>query len=279
MANSPEDRGGQPNPSRLRPMTVPRFVRAKAEGRRLAVLTAYDWATARLLDAAGVDALLVGDTLGMVVQGHPTTLPVTLDEMIYHAEMVARGARHALVIADMPFLSFQVSPEEAVFNAGRLLKEAGVAAVKLEGGGERATTIRAITEAGIPVMAHVGLQPQAVRQLGTMGRIQRDAERILEDARAAQEAGAFAIVLELIPQSIARMVTEELRIPTIGIGAGPHCDGQVLVTHDMLGLTEGFEPKFLKRYANLAETIRSAVGCYVEEVRSGQFPDASHSHD
>ncbi|MEX1098063.1 MAG: 3-methyl-2-oxobutanoate hydroxymethyltransferase [Planctomycetales bacterium] len=269
--------GGQPAP-RV-PMTVPRFVAAKSEGRKLAVLTAYDHLWGGLVDAAGVDAILVGDTLGMVVQGHSTTLPVTLDEIIYHGEMVARAARHALVIVDMPFMSYQVSPEQAVANAGRILKETGASAVKLEGGVNQSRTIQALADADIPVMAHVGLRPQSVRKLGGMGKVQRNEAGLLADARAARDAGAFAIVLELIPRAVAKAVTAEVDVPTIGIGAGPDCDGQVLVLHDMLGLTEGFHPKFLKRYVELRDAASGAVRQYVEEVRGGSFPDAAHSHD
>jgi len=260
-------------------MTVPRFVAAKSSGRRLAMLTAYDALWARIFDEAGVDSILVGDTLGMVVQGHPTTLPVTLDEMIYHAGLVTRGVRRALVIVDMPFMTFQVSPSEAVANAGRIVKETGASAVKLEGGVSQAETIRALTVADIPVVAHVGLRPQSIRMLGGMSKIQRDEERLLADARAAQEAGAFAIVLELIPRGIAAAITSELKIPTIGIGAGPDCDGQVLVNQDMLGLTDGFNPKFLKRYAELRQTVLEATRTYVTEVHDGVYPDESHSHE
>lgn len=260
-------------------MTVPRFVAAKKEGRRLAVLTAYDHLWAGLVDAAGVDAILVGDTLGMVVQGHSTTLPVTLDEIIYHGEMVARAAKRSLVIIDMPFMSYQVSPQQAVENAGRILKETGASAVKLEGGVNQARTIQALADADIPVMAHVGLRPQSVRKLGGMGKVQRNEQLLLADARAARDAGAFSIVLELIPRSIAKAVTQEVDIPTIGIGAGPDCDGQVLVLQDMLGLTEGFHPKFLKRYVELRDIANSAIRQYVDEVHAGAFPDAAHSHD
>jgi 3-methyl-2-oxobutanoate hydroxymethyltransferase len=260
------------------PMTVPKFLRAKQQGRKLTVLTAYDYLWAGILDAAGLDAILVGDTLGMVVQGKPTTLPVTLDEMIYHAEMVVRAVRHALVIVDLPFLTFHVSPEQAIENAGQILKRTGAAAVKLEGGVSQAETIRRLTNADIPVMAHVGLKPQSVLKLGGMNKVQRDQQQLLEDARAAQDAGAFAIVLELIPREIAAAITAELSIPTIGIGAGPDCDGQVLVTYDMLGLTAGFNPKFLKRFANLRETASAAVREYIAEVQQGTFPDEAHSH-
>jgi 3-methyl-2-oxobutanoate hydroxymethyltransferase len=263
---------------RAETMTVPRFASAKADGRRLAVLTAYDYPTAALLDAAGVDALLVGDTLGMVVQGKPTTLPVTLDQMIYHGEMVARAAKRALVIVDLPFLSYQVSPQQAVESAGRVLKETLAPCVKLEGGVGQARTIAALTAADIPVMAHVGLRPQSVHVLGGMNKVQRDRNRLLEDAQAAAEAGAFAIVLELVPMDVAAEITQRLAIPTIGIGAGPHCDGQVLVTPDMLGMAVDFSPRFLKRYAGLHETIRDAAKAYVDEVRSGAFPTEQHGH-
>ena len=258
-------------------MTVPRFVEAKRDGRRLAVLTAYDFLWAGLLDAAGVDAVLVGDSLGMVVQGKATTLPVTLEEMIYHAEMVVRAVRRALVIVDMPFLSFQISPAQALENAGEIIKRTGASAVKLEAGVNQAATIAALSAADIPVMAHVGLKPQSVLKLGGY-KIQRDAERLLADARAAEEAGAFAIVLECIPRGIARTITAELSIPTIGSGAGPDCDGQVLVTQDMLGFTGDFRPRFVKAFANLAEQAGSAIKQYIAEVQSGRFPDDQHSH-
>jgi 3-methyl-2-oxobutanoate hydroxymethyltransferase len=255
--------------SEATPITVPRFVAAKQRGQKLTVLTAYDHLWAGLLDAAGVDAILVGDTLGMVV-------PVTVEEIIYHAEMVVRAVRRALVIADMPFLSYQVSPQEALRNAGEIIKRTGAAAVKLEGGVNQAETIRALTNADIPVMAHVGLKPQSVLKLGGY-KIQRDEQRLLADARAAQEAGAFAIVLECIPRQIAAAITAELRIPTIGIGAGPDCDGQVLVTQDMLGLST-FSPRFVKAYARLREAVATAVN-YIAEVRAGEYPDDAHSHN
>jgi 3-methyl-2-oxobutanoate hydroxymethyltransferase len=259
-------------------MTVPRFVAAKAKGTKLSVLTAYDYLWAGLVDAAGVDAILVGDSLSMVVQGHATTLPVTLDQMIYHAEMVVRATRRALVLVDMPFMSFQVGPRQAVRNAGRILKESGAAAVKLEGGVSQAETIQALAVADIPVMAHVGMKPQSVHSLGGMGKIQRDDEGLLRDAKAAEAAGAFAIVLELIPRQIARRITSELTIPTIGIGAGPDCDGQVLVGYDMLGLTGEFQPRFLKKFADLRSAATEAIARYVAEVRDGTFPGAEHSH-
>jgi 3-methyl-2-oxobutanoate hydroxymethyltransferase len=260
-------------------MTVPQFIGAKANGVKLAVLTAYDFTWASIFDQAGVDAILVGDSVAMVVQGHKTTLPVTLDEIIYHATLVVRGTRRALVVVDMPFMSYQVSPQEAVRNAGRILKESGATAVKLEGGEAQAETIRALVAAGIPVMAHEGLKPQSVHAVGGMGKIQRDEEMIVRDARAAERAGAFSIVLELIPQSIAARITRELSIPTIGIGAGPSCDGQVLVGYDMLGLTADFHPRFLKKFADLrAEAVRAASQ-YTAEVRNGSFPGSEHAHD
>ena len=259
-------------------MTVPRFMAAKQKGRKLAMLTAYDFMWAEILDSAGVNGILVGDTLGMVVQGKSTTIPVTLDEIIYHAELVVRAVKSALVVVDMPFGSFQVSPEQAVTNASRILKETGASAVKLEGGLQQADTIRALNASDFPVMAHIGMKPQSVRKLGGMGKIQRDERQLLQDAQAAQEAGAFAIVLELVPQQVAKIITAELDIPTIGIGAGPNCDGQFLVSPDMLGLTDGFHPKFLKRYADLRASVISATGSYVAEVREGLFPDDAHSH-
>jgi 3-methyl-2-oxobutanoate hydroxymethyltransferase len=262
-----------------RPISVPRFRNAKQRGDKLAVITAYDALWASLFDSAGVDSILVGDSLGMVVQGHQTTLPVTLDQIIYHAEMVVRGTSRALVIVDLPFMTYQVSPQQALESAGRILKETGAPAVKLEGGVHQARTIETLANAEIPVMAHVGMKPQSVHHLGGMGRIQRDEDRIVEDAKAAQEAGAFSIVLELIPASLAQKITQTLSIPTIGIGAGPHCDGQVLVGQDMLGLTEGFQPKFLKHFAELGALARQATESYVREVKSGEYPDREHSHE
>jgi 3-methyl-2-oxobutanoate hydroxymethyltransferase len=264
--------GAAPN---TRPVTVPDFLAAKAHGKRLAVLTAYDYTMARLLDAAGVDAILVGDSLGMVIQGAGDCLAVTLEEMIYHTRLVARGVRRALLITDMPFMSFQVSPQQALGNAGRLVKEAGAHAVKLEGGVRTAAAIEAITSADIPVMAHIGLTPQSVRRLGGF-RVQRDEAKLMEDARAVEHAGAFALVLECIPAETARKITESLRIPTIGIGAGAGCDGQVLVTHDILGLFDDLRPRFAKRYGDLGQAIAKAVASYCEEVRAGKFPGKEH---
>jgi 3-methyl-2-oxobutanoate hydroxymethyltransferase len=258
------------------PVTVREFSRWKAEKRPISVLTAYDYTTARLLDEAGVDCLLVGDTLGVVVQGHPTTLGVTLEQMLYHAEMVARASRRALVVGDLPFLSYQTSLEQAMLSAGRFLKESRCAAVKLEGGCRSSATIRALVEAGIPVMGHVGLTPQSYHQLGGH-RVQRDGAAIFEDARAVAEAGAFALVLECIPRDLAARITAELPIPTIGIGAGPGCDGQVLVTHDLLGLFEEFRPRFARRYADLAGVIRKAAAGYVQDVQARRFPSVEES--
>jgi 3-methyl-2-oxobutanoate hydroxymethyltransferase len=261
----------------VRPVTVPRFVEAKKKGRKLSVLTAYDYLFAGLLDAAGVDAILVGDSLGMVVQGKRTTLAVTLDEMIYHGEMVVRAVKRALVIVDMPFLTFQISPAQAVENAGTIIKRTGATAVKLEGGVAQAATIAALAAADIPVIAHVGLKPQSVLKLGGY-KIQRDADQLLADARAAEDAGAFSIVLECIPRNIAKTITAALSIPTIGIGAGPDCDGQVLVTPDLVGLTGSERPKFVKTFANFSEQVALAVGRYISEVEGGAFPGDEHSH-
>jgi 3-methyl-2-oxobutanoate hydroxymethyltransferase len=258
------------------PVTPLDFARWKQQGRKISVLTAYDFPTARLLDAAGVDCLLVGDSLGTVVQGHDTTLRVTLDQMVYHAEMVARATKRALVVADLPFGSYQASPAQALVSASRFLKETQCQAVKLEGGVRSRETIRALVEAGIPVVGHVGLTPQSVRRLGGH-KVQRDGEAIVADARAVAEGGAFAIVLECIPTEVAARVTAELPIPTIGIGAGPQCDGQVLVVNDMLGLFEDFHPKFVRRYAALGDAIRQAAAAYVADVVAGRFPSEGES--
>lgn len=266
------------SPSPQRRVTVPDFVAAVDENRRLSMVTAYDYLWAGIMDEAGVDSILVGDSLSMVMQGHSTTLPVTLEEMIYHGTIVCRTARRALVIVDMPFMSYQESAEQAVRNAGRIIKETGADAVKLEGGSIQRTTIEAIRRAEIPVMAHVGMRPQAVRQLGAMGRVQRDEQTLLDDARAAEDAGAFGIVLELVPGEIAERITESLSIPTIGIGAGAGCTGQVLVGADMLGLTPGFNPKFLKKFADLRGAAVQAVQTYIREVSDGTYPGEEHTH-
>lgn len=261
-------------------VTVPSLLRRKQRGDAIRMLTAYDFTFARIFDAAGIDVLLVGDSLGNVVQGCDTTLPVTLDETVYHTRMVARGASRALVVADMPFGTYQVSGEEAVRNAVRCVKEGGAHAVKLEGGTAVAETLARLVRAEIPVMGHVGLTPQAVHRMGghrVQGRSQESAERVVEDAYAVQEAGAFAVVLEGMPAELAQAVTEKLEIPTIGIGAGVHCDGQVLVMHDMLGLTE-WTPSFVKSYANLGAVASQAVRLFAEEVSERKFPDAEHSY-
>jgi 3-methyl-2-oxobutanoate hydroxymethyltransferase len=252
----------------------------KGRGKKVVMLTAYDTPTARLLDAAGVDIILVGDSLAMVALGYETTLPVTLEEMLHHTRAVARGAPRALVVGDLPFLSYQVSREEAVRSAGRMLKEGNAHAVKLEGGAEVAGTVAAMVEAGIPVMGHIGLTPQAVHRMGgyrVQGRSAEAAARLLKDAAALEQAGAFSLVLEGLPWQVAAAITEAIEIPTIGIGAGPRCDGQVLVTNDLLGLFEEFTPKFVKRYANLRETLLTAFGQFRDEVRGGVFPGPEHA--
>ena len=249
----------------------------KAARQRISMLTAYDYSMAQLVDQAGVEGILVGDSMSMVVQGHGNTLPVTLDEMIYHAEMVGRAVQRALVIVDMPFPSYHLGKHKAIENAGRVLKETRCQAVKLEGGTEQAETIQALTSAGIPVMAHCGLRPQNVHQLGGY-KVQRNAELLLADAQAAEQAGSFAIVLECIPSEIASRIADEIRIPTIGIGAGPGCNGQVLVLHDLLGLTSGYVPRFVKAYADLNQTVRSAVSQFRDDVREGRFPSDEHSY-
>jgi 3-methyl-2-oxobutanoate hydroxymethyltransferase len=258
-------------------MTVPQFAALKAAGRKISVLTAYDFTMARLLDSTGVEGILVGDTLSMVVQGHPTTLPVTLDQMIYHAEMVGRAVEHALVIVDMPFPTCHVGTFKAVESAGRILKETRCQAVKLEGGAEQAEVIAAMVSAGIPVMAHCGLRPQSVNVMGGY-KVQREAQRLIDDANAVEAAGAFAIVLECIPAEIAAKITAAVKIPTIGIGAGASCDGQVLVVNDLLGLSSGYVPRFAKSYADLRTTITEAVGKYRDEVRLGAFPGKEQSY-
>ena len=265
-----------------RPMTVPDLLTMKAAGRRIVMLTCYDAAFARLLEQAEVDVLLVGDSVNQVLAGQETTLSATLDQMIYHAASVRRGARRALVFVDLPFLTYQVSPTEAIRNAGRVLQESGAHGVKLEGGRPMAETVRALVDRGIPVIGHLGLTPQSVHALGgyrVQGRDASTAERLLADARVLEEAGACGIVLELLPAALAKRISAALTIPTIGIGAGAGCDGQVLVLHDMLGLNEMFNPKFLKRYAELGEAVRTAVRSYAAEVRDGTYPGPEHSFD
>ncbi|HUK41166.1 MAG TPA: 3-methyl-2-oxobutanoate hydroxymethyltransferase [Candidatus Acidoferrales bacterium] len=261
-------------------VTVPAIIKMKQRREKITCLTAYDYSFARILDAAGVDILLVGDSVGCVVQGQANTLPVTLDDMIYHTQAVVRGRTRALVVSDMPFLSFQVSKEQAVRNAGRFLQDAGAEAVKLEGGVAMRKTIAAITRVGIPVMGHVGLTPQSVHRFGGYKIQGKDKERrknIVNDALAVEEAGGFAIVLEGIPAELAQEITERLMIPTIGIGAGLNCDGQVLVIHDMLGLFDDFTPKFVKRYADLKAIMTGAVESFIRDVREQKFPGEEHS--
>jgi len=247
----------------------------KERGEKIAMLTVYDATMARLLDRAGIDVLLVGDSLGMVIEGHDSTLPVTLDAVLHHTQAVTRGARHALVVADMPFLTYQLTTSEAVRNAGRLLQEGGAAAVKLEGGRPMLEVVARLVEAGIPVMGHLGLLPQHVHQLSgyrMQAKSEPEAAQLVEDANALEEAGAFSIVLESIPAEVARTVTRELTIPTIGIGAGPYCDGQVLVSYDAFGLNDESVPPFVKQYANLAEQMVEAAKAYAQDVRCGRFP-------
>jgi 3-methyl-2-oxobutanoate hydroxymethyltransferase len=262
--------------SKLERVTVPSFRAMKDQGRKITVLTAYDYPTARLLDEAGVDVILVGDSLSMVVQGRETTLPVTLDEMIYHAEMVGRAVERALVVVDLPFPTAYTGIHKAVEAAARILKQARCQAVKLEGGAEQSEVIAALVSAGIPVMGHVGLRPQSVHQMGGY-KVQRDDVRLTQDAQAAEQAGAFGLVLECVPAPLAAEITRTLRIPTIGIGAGPTCDGQVLVIHDLLGITPGPLPRFVKQYADLQETISHAVRQYCDEVRNGAFPSSEQA--
>jgi 3-methyl-2-oxobutanoate hydroxymethyltransferase len=268
---------GEPTrrPARI---TVPKFAAMKGSGRKITVVTAYDFPFARLVDEAGVEAVLVGDSMSMVVQGHENTLPVTLDEMIYHAEMVGRAVQRALVVVDMPFPSYHLGKFKAIENAGRILKETRCQAVKLEGGAAQAEVIAALVSAGIPVMAHCGLRPQSVHQLGGY-RVQRDEATLLHDARAAADAGAFAMVLECIPSATAARITELLKIPTIGIGAGAQCDGQVLVLHDVLGLSSDYAPKFVKAYADLKSSVVDAVRQFRDEVRDGAFPAPQHQYE
>lgn len=261
-------------------VTVPQIVKMKQRGEKITCLTAYDYAFARILDQAGVEILLVGDSLGCVIQGNPNTLAVTMEEMIYHTRAVVRGRKRALVIGDMPFMSYQISRDQALGNAGRFLQEGGAEAVKLEGGVTMRETIQAIVEAGIPVMGHIGLTPQSVNQFGgykVQGREKERREAVLRDALAVEEAGAFAVVLEGMPLDLAQDITSRLTIPTIGIGAGVYCDGQVLVVHDMLGLFEDFTPKFVKRYADVKSALTDAVKDFIGEVKTRRFPAEEHS--
>ena len=264
------------------PVTV-RDIRAfKERGERFPMLTAYDAGSARLLEEAGIPVLLVGDTLGMVVLGHDSTVPVTMEEMLHHTAAVRRGTSECFVVGDMPFMSYQTSLEEGMRNAGRFMKEAGANAVKMEGAGHNTELVARLTEAGIPVMGHLGLTPQSVHQLGgfrVQGRSDEQAHRIVQDAKDLAAAGAFALVLEAVPAHVAAEVTRKLAIPTIGIGAGPACDGQVLVWHDFLGITDGKKPKFVKRYASLGDEIKRAAAEFAAEVASGSYPAPEHTYD
>jgi 3-methyl-2-oxobutanoate hydroxymethyltransferase len=265
-----------------RPLTITDLVTIKASGRRVVMLTCYDAVFARLLEDAGVDVLLVGDSLNQVIAGHETTLSTTLDQMIYHAAAVRRASRRALVFVDLPFLTYQISIPEAIRNAGRVLQETGAHGVKLEGGSHMAETVSALVERGIPVIGHLGLTPQSVHALGgyrVQGRDEAAAGRLVNDAKSLESAGACALVLELVPAALAGRISKSLTIPTIGIGAGPQCDGQVLVLHDMLGLNEQFAPKFLKHYGKLGQAVREAVRAYASDVREGKYPGKEHSFE
>ncbi len=268
-----------PRPCRV---TISQLKSMKRKGEPIAMLTAYDYPSARLVDEAGVPLILVGDTLGMVVLGYETTLPVTMDDMLHHVKAVVRGARRAFVVADLPFMSYQTGPEDALRNAGRFLQEAGAQAVKLEGGVTVAESVRRIVDAGIPVMGHIGLTPQSLHQFGgwkVQGKTPQSAVRLMNDALALERAGAFAIVLELVPAALASLITKRLRIPTIGIGAGAGCDGQVQVFHDLLGLYDAFVPKHARQYARLGEIARDAIAEYAGDVREGRFPTEEQSFE
>ena len=261
--------------------TAATFAAAKAKGEKLSMLTAYDYSTAKLEDESGINGILVGDSLGNVVLGYEDTVSVTMEDMIHHGAAVARGAKNALVVVDMPFMSYEVTVEEAVRNAGRLMKEGRAGAVKLEGGVRVAEQIRAIVKAGIPVMGHIGLTPQSINVFGgfkVQGKSEEAARALLSDAKAVEEAGAFAVVIEAVPAALAQMITDAVSIPTIGIGAGAGCDGQILVYQDMLGMFSDFTPKFVKRYANVGEVMRDAFANYAAEVASGAFPTEEHTY-
>lgn len=263
-------------------VTVPDIARRKQNGERIVMLTAYDTTMARLVDASGVDIILVGDSLGMGVLGYESTLPVTMEEMLHHTRAVKRGTQRALVVGDMPFGTFQGSVDDAVLQAVRMLKEGGAEAVKLEGGRRVAPHVKKMTEAGIPVMGHIGMTPQSFLSYGgfkVQGRDDEARRELLEDARALQDAGVFSIVLEAMPHRLGAAITDAVDVPTIGIGAGENCDGQVLVIHDMLGLNEQFQPKFVKKYANMAQLVKEAVQAYADDVRTGRYPEADHRYD
>lgn len=258
-------------------VTTSTLAKMKKEGVKISAMTAYDSPFAKLFDESGIDMILIGDSLGMVIQGGSSTLHVTMDDMLYHTKIVSSACQRAMVVGDMPFMSYQVTVEQAVQNAGRFLKEAGATAVKLEGGASVCDRIKAISTASIPVQAHIGLTPQSVHQMGGF-KVQRDEDRLMNDAKAVQEAGAFSVVLEGIPSHIAKAITAELDIPTIGIGAGADCDGQILVMHDMLGINSGHVPKFVKKYANLGDEARKGIKAFISEVQSGDFPGPEHCY-
>jgi 3-methyl-2-oxobutanoate hydroxymethyltransferase len=267
--------------ARPRVVTTKTVITMKSTGEKIAMLTGYDYLVAKYLDEVGIDIILVGDSLANVVQGHETTLPVTVDDMIYHAKAVKRAVKNALIVVDMPFMSYQTSVDDAVRNCGRVMKEVGVGAVKLEGGAYIADIVKHLVKIGIPVMGHLGLTPQSINKFGTYevrAQDRAEAEELLNDAKVLADAGVFAIVIEKIPSELAREVTESIRVPTIGIGAGPHCDGQVLVVYDMLGLTEEFKPRFVRRYAELASSMRDAFRKYMQDVKSEQFPTDKESY-
>jgi 3-methyl-2-oxobutanoate hydroxymethyltransferase len=271
----------KPQQPKHRVVTTKTVVDMKRQGEKITMLTAYDFSVAKLLDQVGIDMILVGDSVGNVVQGNVTTLPVTLDDMIYHANAVKKAVKNALIVVDMPFMTYQNNEEEAVRNAGRIMKEVGAGAVKLEGGAYIADTVKHLVRIGIPVMGHLGLTPQSINKFGTYevrATERKEADQLLKDAQVLSDAGVFAIVLEKIPAKLAKKVTEKIHVPTIGIGAGRHCDGQVLVVHDMLGLTEDFKPRFVRRYAELAETMRGAFSQYIDDVKSKKFPNNDESY-
>jgi len=266
----------------LQKVTIPYIQEKKEKKRKITALTAYDFPNAKVLDRAGIDIILVGDSLGMVVLGYENTIPVTMDEMIHHTKAVVRGTNRALVVGDMPYFSFHLSIEESVFNASRFIKVAGAKAVKIEGASpKRLELIKNLVEAEIPVMGHVGLTPQSICHLGKFkvrGKVKEEAERIIKDAQELEAAGVFAVILECIPMELAKVITENLRIPTIGIGAGPYCDGQILVFHDLVGYSNGYLPKFVKKYVDLNDILLKAVTSYSQDVENGSFPDDSHSY-
>lgn len=268
--------------SRPEKVTTQTVVNMKGQGQKISMLTAYDFTMAGILDEAGIDVILVGDSASNVMAGHETTVPMTLEHMIYHTSCVVRGVKRALVIADLPFMSYQVTAKEALISSGRMMKEAGAHAVKMEGGTTITKTVKRIVDAGIPVMGHLGLTPQSIYKFGTYkvrAKEEQEANQLLEDAKALEQAGVFSIVLEKIPAPLAKKVTSSISIPTIGIGAGPDCDGQVLVTHDMLGLNKDFSPRFLRRYTDMHQQMTDAVSHYIKDVKQGDFPDESERYN